>query len=57
MLKKDYAFRTGQDRTGQDRTGQDRTGQDRTGQGLTLSFLHRIKQNISEMDNRRILMG
>ena len=58
----DYAFRTGQDRTGQDRTGQDRTGQDRTGQdrtgqGLTLSFLRGIKQNISEMDNRRILMG
>ena len=35
MLKKDYAFRTGQDRTGQDRTGQDRTGQDRTGQDRT----------------------
>ena len=33
MLKKDYAFRTGQDRTGQDRTGQDRTGQ-----GLILPF-------------------
>ena len=43
--------------SGQDRTGQDRTGQDRTGQELTLSFLHGIKQNISEMDNRRILMG
>ena len=28
MLKKDYVFRTGQDRTGQDRTGQDRTGAD-----------------------------
>ena len=49
MLKKDYVFRTGQDRTGQDRTGQDRTGDNS-------AFLHEIKQNISEMDNRRILM-
>jgi hypothetical protein len=43
MLKKDYVFRTGQDRTGQDRTGQDRTGQDRTGADSALFAWNKTK--------------
>ena len=50
MFKLGYTC--GQDRTGQDRTGQDRTGQDR----LSVPFF-RVKQNMLEMDNRRILSG